>query len=116
MKNRIYISLPISGRDIEDVESAIKSAAAQIEKHGFKAVSPLEVSPDPESSYAVHIGRGITELLECDAALVLSGWVESKGCALEMEAARIYDKKILTNYGMLDYYAKEVEDERHPKS
>lgn len=67
MKNRIYISLPISGRDMEDVESAIKSAAAQIEKHGFKAVSPLEVSPDPESSYAVHIGRGITALLECDA-------------------------------------------------
>ncbi len=47
MKNRIYISLPISGRDMEDVESAIKSAAAQIEKHGFKAVSPLEVSPRP---------------------------------------------------------------------
>ncbi len=116
MKNRIYISLPISGRDIEDVESAIKSAAAQIEKHGFKAVSPLEVSPDPESSYAVHIGRGITALLECDAVLVLPGWVESKGCNLEMEAARIYGKKILVNYEMLGHYAKEVEDERHPKS
>ena len=50
MKNRIYISLPISGRDMEDEESAIKSAAAQIEKHGLKAVSTLDVSPDPESS------------------------------------------------------------------
>lgn len=112
MKNRIYISLPISGRDMEDVESAIKSAAAQIEKHGFKAVSSLEVSPDPESSYAVHIGRGITALLECgDAVLVLPGWVESKGCNLEMEAARIYGKKILVNYEMLGHYAKEVENE-----
>lgn len=111
MKKKIYISLPISGRDIKDVESDIKSAATQIEKHGFKAVSPLEVSPDPEAGYAGHIERGITALLGCDAVLVLPGWVESKGCALEMEAARIYGKKMLTNYGMLDYYAKEVENE-----
>lgn len=111
MKKKIYISLPISGRDMEDVESDCKSASAQIGKHGFKAVSPLEVSPDPESSYAVHIGRGITALLECDAVLVLPGWVESKGCNLEMEAARIYGKKILVNYEMLGHYAKEVENE-----
>lgn len=112
MKKKIYIILPISGRDMEDVESDCKSASAQIEKHGFKAVSTLEVSSDPKASYAEHIGRDITALLECDAVLVLPGWVESKGCALEMEAARIYGKKILTNYGMLDYYAKEVEDEQ----
>ena len=112
MKKKVYISLPISGRDMEAVESDCKSASAQIGKHGFKAVSPLEVSSDPKASYAEHIGRDITALLECDAVLVLPGWVESKGCALEMEATRIYGKKILTNYGMLDYYAKEVEDEQ----
>ena len=75
MKNRIYISLPISGRDMEDVESAIKSAAAQIEKHGFKAVSPLEVSPDPESSYAVHIGAASPHCLNAMRSLSCQdGW------------------------------------------
>ena len=80
---------------MEDVESAIKSAAAQIEKHGFKAVSPLEVSPDPESSYAVHIGRGITALLECDAVLVLPGWVESKDVTSKWKPHVFTEKRYL---------------------
>ena len=101
---KIYISVPISGRNIEDVESDIIFASAQIEKHGCKAVSPLEVSPNPDASYEEHIGNDITELLRCDAILLLDNWQQSKGCLLENQAALLYGKN--QYYGINDFVNK----------
>lgn len=91
---KIYISLPISGRDIEEVEARCIFATGVIEKKGHTAVSPLEVSPDPDASYAEHMGKDITALLECDAVLFLDGWEYSEGCQLENRAAELYGKTI----------------------
>ena len=111
MKKKVYISLPISDGTWKPWNQ-IASQLRTDRKTWFQGGVTFGSIFRPKTSYAEHIGRDITALLECDAVLVLPGWVESKGCALEMEAARIYGKKILTNYGMLDYYAKEVEDEQ----
>lgn len=89
---KIYISLPISGRDIEEVEARCRFATGVIEKKGHTAVSPLEVSPDTDAPYSAHMGNDIAALLECDAVLFLDGWQESKGCQLEHKAAELYDK------------------------
>ena len=102
MRKRIYISLPITGRDIEQVEASCIFAKAAIERHGFEAVSPLEASPDPDSSYEEHMGRDITALLGCDGVLFLDGHEASKGCMLEMQAALIYGKKVFKGFGELE--------------
>lgn len=112
MKKKIYISLPISGRDIKKVEMECCLASTRIKEFGLKPVSPLDVSPDTESSYAEHIGRDITAMLGCDGALFLKGWDNSKGCALEMEAARIYGIRIFTSYDSLEVYARGLEYEK----
>ena len=92
---KVYISLPITGHDIEQVEAGCIYASAVLRKKGHTPVSPLDVSPDPEASYAEHMGRDITALLECDAVMFLDGWEESKGCMLEHAAAEIYGKEKL---------------------
>ena len=97
---KIYISLPISGRDIEEVEARCVFATGVIEKKGHTAVSPLEVSPDTDAPYSTHMGNDIAALLECNAVLFLDGWQESKGCQLEHRAAELYGKIV--------YYTKEV--------
>lgn len=94
---KIYISLPITGRDMEEVEASCIFAAAIIEKKGHTAVSPLEVSPNPNASYAEHMGKDITALLECDAVLFLDGWEYSEGCLLEQRAAELYHKTLYFN-------------------
>lgn len=92
---KIYISLPISGRDIEQVEASLIFTSAVIEKKGHTPVSPIAIDhPDPEDYEAV-IGTDITALLCCDAVLFLDGWQHSKGCRLEFSAAEIYGKEIL---------------------
>lgn len=92
---KIYISLPITGHDIEEVEARCIFAKAVLEKKGHTPVSPLDVSTDPDATYAEHMGRDIAALLECDAVLFLEGYENSKGCRLEHAAAEIYGKQIV---------------------
>jgi hypothetical protein len=91
---KVYISLPITGHDIEEVEARCIFAKSVLKKKGHTPVSPLDVSDNPNASYAEHMGRDISALLDCDAVVFLDGWEESKGCALEHAAAKIYNKLI----------------------
>ena len=91
---KVYISLPITGHDIEEVEARCIFAKSVLKKKGHTPVSPLDVSDNPDASYAEHMGRDISALLDCDAVVFLDGWEESKGCALEHAAAKIYNKLI----------------------
>ena len=72
----------------------------EIESGGFEPVSPLDVSPD-EATYPEHMGKDIAALLNCDAAVFLDGWKNSKGCVLEHCACKIYKKHIF--YGLNDF-------------
>ena len=91
---KVYISLPITGHDIEEVKARCIFAKAVLERKGHTPVSPLDVSDNPDASYAEHMGRDISALLDCDTVVFLDGWQESKGCALEHAAAKIYNKLI----------------------
>lgn len=97
---KVYISLPISGHPLAEVRDRAEYAKKRLRAHGHEPVSPLDVSPNPDAPYAEHIGRDMTALLGCDAALFLDGWMASKGCTLEMEAAQIYGKKIYFEYDL----------------
>lgn len=90
---KVYISLPISGKDIEEVKARCEEAKALITKDGHVPVSPLDLVTDLNAAYSEHMGRDIAALLECDAVMFLPGWTRSRGCRLEYQAAKIYDKQ-----------------------
>lgn len=106
-KKKVYISLPITGQDFDEVEARCVFASGVLENFGFEPVSPLDVSNNPEASYEEHIGKDITALLQCDAVLFLKGWTDSKGCNLEHEAARIYGKMIFHSMKEIEKYSVE---------
>lgn len=89
---KVYISLPISGRDLDDVRAQIEEASKLLRVHGYIPVSPLEIQPDLNAPYSVLMGNDIKALLECDAIIFLDGWEKSKGCKLEHCAATLYNK------------------------
>lgn len=91
---KVYISLPISGRNLDDVRHDIKEASELLKAQGYIPVSPLEIQPDLNAPYSILMGNDIAALLESDAMLLLDGWENSKGCRLEKQVAKIYHKPI----------------------
>lgn len=105
---KVYISLPISGLKIESVKQNAEKAAEYLRKAGYEPVTPFDVSPNENVSYAHHMGKDVEALLECDAVLFLKGWQYSKGCQLERYAAMIYKKEIILPWEISE--DKEFED------
>lgn len=89
---KVYISLPITGRSLDDVRTQIDEVSKLLRAHGYVPVSPLEIQPDLNAPYSELMGNDIKALLECDAVIFLDGWEKSKGCRLEHQAANIYHK------------------------
>ena len=95
---RIYVSLPISGYDLDErklyamwVKDLIKDKYPK----AAKVITPFNVCSEPDKPYSYYMGKEIEALLECDAIFLCEGWQNSKGCMTEFEVARIYGKEIM---------------------
>lgn len=94
MRKKIYISLPISDRDLEEVKKRAEYLKGQVDKDLYEAITPFDVCPDETLPYRELMGRDIAALMECDGVLFDYDWRESKGCRLEHAVAEIYNIRI----------------------
>ena len=92
---KIYVSIPITGRLLEDAKAHAKTIAERFAAHGHDVITPFDVCPDSNKPYAYCIGRDIEALLGCDAIAIGDEWFKSPGCLLEKAAAEIYGIKIV---------------------
>ena len=96
-RKKMYISVPITGRVIEDA----KMQAEQVKRmwsEDYDVITPFEIHEeveDEEKPYSYYMGKDVEVLLECDAIYMCSGWVDSKGCNLEYSIAKIYGIRII---------------------
>lgn len=104
MKNKVYISLPITDHE-DDVHIRNLQAKKYIEKKfkGYVSVSPLDCNKIDEAAFETHtqlsktayyMGKDIEQVILCDAILMCPGWLYSKGCQVELYTAKIYGKDI----------------------
>ena len=101
---RIYISIPISGKDLATQQQKALEIADKLRELGHEPISPL---PPPEAPsglsekelYAFYMGEDMKKLLTCDAVFLCDGWNCSKGCRLEVQAALLYGMRL---YGRLE--------------
>ncbi|MBD5414859.1 MAG: DUF4406 domain-containing protein [Bacteroides sp.] len=94
---KIYLSIPITGYDIEEVKARAELIKRLISSEDNEVITPFDVCPETDKPYAYYIGRDIEALLECDAIYMASGWEKSKGCTLEYNVASLYGKHIFTS-------------------
>lgn len=97
-----YICIPISGRE-SDLKERLDQAYQEVLDLGYNPITP----PDAHlatlplqftiQEIAGFMGRDIETLIgHCDAIYVCRGWEESKGCRVEIECAKVYGKKIIS--------------------
>lgn len=89
---KIYISLPITGYDLQERKQYAENVKKRLRQiyTDSEIVTPFEVNPDQELSYAEYMGNDIAALLTSDAVYFCKGWGKSRGCRLEHSAAMEY--------------------------
>lgn len=98
-KKKMYLSLPISGRDLKAVRVFAKRVKQKWQRKGFDVVTPFEATenhvgnPDDRAHYASCMGRCIEALLMCDGVIMCQDWFNSKGCRTEWNVAEVYGIK-----------------------
>ena len=86
-KKRIYLSLPISGYDINERRATAARKKRELEAIGYCVENPLENGlPDDAGTHA-HMKRDFEILLGCDAIFMMERWLHSKGCSVEFQVA-----------------------------
>lgn len=94
----IYISLPITDRDVFKVQKRAEHIRQQLlTKHqGCKVYTPFDLIDDSDQPYGYYMGVDIAFIIECvDLLYFVYDYRSSKGCRLEYETAKIYGKEIL---------------------
>ena len=104
MEKYCYICIPIAGRE-NDVFERAELAKRQVEKLGYIPVSPLDLNKIGEKELVNHtelqmtawyMGRDIDMIIrDCDAIYCCEGWEYSKGCNVERECAKQYNRDII---------------------
>lgn len=91
---KIYISLPITGREAEARHHADIVKAA-LSRAGHEVVNPFEIFVGKNPTYADYLCVDLRALAECDAIFLCNGWQSSRGCRIERNFADEFHKQII---------------------
>lgn len=86
-KQKVYISAPIDGRNIEERKQYFKAVAARLIDKGYMPVNPMRNGVSEKATKKEHLKADFKMLLECDRILLCEGWEESEGCQKESSVA-----------------------------
>ena len=92
-RKKIYIAGPVTG--VEGYEETFAKAADVLRAKGYEPVNPVAPGLVEGYSYRDYINRGFQMLMECDGMLLLPGYMESKGAALELHYALAVGMEII---------------------
>lgn len=92
---KCYISLPITGRDLDDVRERIAELKRKLQYNSYTPVSPFDRDVDFNSTHEEHMREDIKMLLACDCILMGLDWECSVGCRAELNAALACGIKIM---------------------
>lgn len=92
---KIYISIPITGHDLNAQTGKALEIAEKIKALGHEPVNPFDTPLAPpewseQQKYAYYMGEDIKRLLMCDAVYFHPKWTKSKGCSTEHDIAVRY--------------------------
>lgn len=96
---KIYISLPISGRDENEVRQHADLIKASLSRAGHEPVNPFEIYCGSKPTYADYLCADLRALADCDAIFLCNGWQFSRGCRIERTFAEEFGLHVMYENG-----------------
>lgn len=93
---KIYICLPVTGRE-EEAKELAGYMENVLTTFGYEPVNPFEVCRDipAGSPHEVYMSKCLNALHTCDGYILHSGWRSSRGCREEVYTAQDCGMKLL---------------------
>ncbi|MBD5381927.1 DUF4406 domain-containing protein [Clavibacter sp.] len=92
---KIYISLPISNRDINDAREHADLVKSALSRAGHDIVNPFEIYCGKNPSYADYLCADLRALADCDAIFLCKEWQFSRGCRIERTFAEEFGLQVM---------------------
>ena len=83
-KRKIYISLPISGYDLEERKELAMQTEVKLRSRGYDVFNPLGDKWESGLTTQDYMKRDLKALLECDTIIFMTGFNKSAGCHTEL--------------------------------
>lgn len=83
MKKKIYISIPIRGKDRAVQQQKADGLARMLSVKGYEPVNPFNIFAGKNPDYWDHICSDLRALADCEAVYFCEGWERSLGCRIE---------------------------------
>lgn len=94
-RKKCYISIPITGREIEEVRKEIENYKTRLRNKGYSPVSPFDRGVDFNATHEQRMREDFKLLLNCHAILMARNWEHSIGCRAELNVALVCGIKII---------------------
>ena len=84
---KVYISGPVTGRDMTECKVDFNSAELWLTGLGYDVVNPLSYGEIENGSWEDYMKKDLKMLLDCDYIYLLDGWESSRGARVEYNVA-----------------------------
>lgn len=90
---RVMISQPMRGKTTEQIRAERAELIAKLAAAGHEVVDTIfnDVVPSKARPAVWHLGKALMELSQCDALVMMPGWIDGDGCVVEFTTASRYD-------------------------
>lgn len=94
---KIMISQPMAGKTTEQIKKERQTAIKQLKQHFTEEITIIDtVIEDHEKKSDLQcFAESIMFLDKADCLAMFSGWEDARGCKLEHEIAKQYNKRII---------------------
>ena len=112
---KVYISLPITGKDLQEQKGYARHVASFLSEAGFTPVNPFDNGLGDGAPYEEHMKADLKLMLGCDAIMLCDGWQLSKGCVLESHVAMACGMTVLDTLTPWDKIVGKLKEKENGK-
>lgn len=90
------ISQPMNGKTNEEVREERKTLVNKLTEQGYEVVDTVisENAPKNCDEAIYYLSKSIEFISKVDAVIFMNGWEKARGCKIEYEVAKNYNKFI----------------------
>ena len=86
-KMKVYLSLPISGYDLQERIDTAMQMEVKLRGRGYDVFNPLGNEWKSGLTTNEYMKLDLKGLIDCDAIFLMQGWNRSAGCKTELDVA-----------------------------